>query len=58
LSLRYGALETHFESPPLLLSIPTVDDQGESEGQDDDQEHQGAEAESPAGTIVLHDRDP
>jgi len=35
-----------------------VMDQGESQGHDDDEEHRGADAEAPAGTVVPHDGDP
>jgi hypothetical protein len=35
-----------------------VIDQGESEGHDDDEEYRGADAESPAGTVVPQDGDP
>jgi hypothetical protein len=41
----------------LLLPLPKPDDQGQREGQDDHEEHQGTDAESPAGTVVLHDPD-
>src|SRR5262249_47568982 len=38
------------------LPLAVLDHQRQSEGRDDDQEHQGADAESPAGPLVLHDR--
>ena len=31
-----------------------VTDQDESEGHDEDEEHQAADAESPPGTVALH----
>jgi hypothetical protein len=41
----------------LSLSLEALDDEGQGEGHDADEEHQGADAESPAGTVVCHDKD-
>jgi hypothetical protein len=35
--------------------VIVVIDPSQSAGHDDDEEHQGADAESPAGTVVPHD---
>jgi hypothetical protein len=50
--LRYRQGPLRFDRP-----LPALDDQSRGEGGDDDQEHQGADTYSPAGTVALHDRD-
>src|SRR5262245_11291508 len=52
-----GPLTLRDESPRLLCPLPALDDDVRREGRNDDEEHQGAEAESPAGTVVPHDGD-
>jgi hypothetical protein len=44
-------LKDRFGSPHFPLSLPALEDQS----RDNDEEHQGAEADSPARSVVLHD---
>jgi hypothetical protein len=62
-SLRSGQVSL-ISGPPFIRHEPllgehplaVLNDQGRGEGHDDDDEHQRADAKSPAGTMVFHDR--
>src|SRR5262249_17879308 len=51
LGLLKRRLKNRFGSPHFPLSLPALEDQG----RDDDEAHQGADADSPARMVVLHD---